>query len=93
HCSTGKRGYLGNLASLAERWHRKKVDPRSDSIRRMKWQSAHRPMRAFGDSFALIVVSNRIGQYAVARDQGRRPLPANRPSVPGRFEEAETITP
>jgi hypothetical protein len=50
HCSTGSRGYLGKLASVAERSHKKKIDPRSDSIRRLKRQPAQRPTRDWADS-------------------------------------------
>ena len=34
---------MGKLGSVAERWHKKNVAPRSDFIRRMNLHSAHRP--------------------------------------------------
>ncbi len=42
---TGRLGYFGKAGSLAERSHRKNIEPRSDSIRRAYMQSAQSPTR------------------------------------------------
>src|ERR1700694_1388364 len=45
HSMTGRLGYFGNAGSPADRSHRKKIEPRADSIRRACRQSAQRPAR------------------------------------------------
>src|SRR5579864_732728 len=41
--STGNRGYFANRESVKESSHIINTEPRSDSIRRACWQSAHKP--------------------------------------------------
>lgn len=65
HSSTRSRGYLGKDRSLDERSQNRKVDPRSECIKRMNWQSAHNPARdllkSFTSNFDFMSVPKKNG--------------------------------
>src|SRR5438270_733760 len=56
--STGNRGYFGNRESVKESSHITNTEPRSDSIRRACWQSAHKP------AFVLSKLSLPVTDFA-----------------------------
>src|SRR5579864_1763020 len=57
--STGNRGYFANRGSWNDSSHMKKTEPRSDSIRRACWQSAHKP------AFVLSKLSLPVTDFAL----------------------------
>src|SRR5437588_467690 len=80
--STGNRGYFGNRESVKESSHITNTEPRSDSIRRACWQSAHKP------AFVLSKLSLPVTDFArpTPPESGPESLPLRPLARPGRIK-------